>query len=130
MFLIRGTQSVKGNNYNSLLSYFKLSSIFQLFATPYLFQIRLIIKGKTCSSFFLHFSAFDLLSDSSVKASVKKLRELFPDELKCLDGTEKVWNRVQINSAYEYFENEQQAEVNAIRKEQELIIPRDFDYSL
>jgi tRNA U34 5-carboxymethylaminomethyl modifying enzyme MnmG/GidA len=76
------------------------------------------------------FSAFDLLSGSSVQTKISQLRQLMPEELKCLDGTESVWPRVQIASVYEYFEKEQEAEVEAIRKEQALIIPRDFDYSM
>lgn len=78
----------------------------------------------------LYSSAFDLLSDSSVQATISQLRELLPEELKCLDGTERAWPRVRISSVYEYFEKEQEAEVEVIRKEQALIIPRDFDYSM
>jgi len=53
-----------------------------------------------------------------------------PEELKCLDGTESVWNRVSIHSLYEFFEKEQEAEVAAIKTEQALVIPRNFDYSM
>lgn len=79
--------------------------------------------------FFL-FSAFDLLSDSSVKTTIAQLRKLLPDELSCLDGTERAWPRVRIVSVYEFFEKEQEAEVEVIRKEQALIIPRNFDYTM
>jgi tRNA U34 5-carboxymethylaminomethyl modifying enzyme MnmG/GidA len=82
------------------------------------------------NSIFLLHSAFDLLSDSSVKATISQLRQLLPDELKCLDGTERAWPRVRIVSVYEYFEKEQESEVEDIRKEQALIIPRNFDYSV
>ncbi|XP_059469570.1 protein MTO1 homolog, mitochondrial [Neocloeon triangulifer] len=73
-------------------------------------------------------SAYDLIADSSSKATISHLRQLLPKELECLDGTESVWQRVTIGSIYKYFEEEQALEIEAIKKEQALVIPRNFDY--
>ncbi|CAB3371784.1 Hypothetical predicted protein [Cloeon dipterum] len=75
-------------------------------------------------------SAFSLLADSSIKATVFQLRNLMPDELRCLDGTEAVWDRLVICSTYKYYEKMQTAEIEAIKKEQELVIPKNFDYNM
>jgi tRNA U34 5-carboxymethylaminomethyl modifying enzyme MnmG/GidA len=80
--------------------------------------------------FFLYiYSAFEILSVSTYGVTVEKLISVAPTELVTLQGTERVWKRLAVEASYEAAAKDQEAEVDAVRQEEALLIPRNLDYT-
>ncbi|TDG50582.1 hypothetical protein AWZ03_002886 [Drosophila navojoa] len=73
-------------------------------------------------------SAFDMLSVPSENISVKQLIELCPNELSWLRADDELATRLKIEALYSFFVDEQQRDVEDVRREERLCIPGDIDY--
>uniref|UniRef100_A0A1A9WNB1 tRNA uridine 5-carboxymethylaminomethyl modification enzyme C-terminal subdomain domain-containing protein n=1 Tax=Glossina brevipalpis TaxID=37001 RepID=A0A1A9WNB1_9MUSC len=73
-------------------------------------------------------SAFDMLGIPSDNITLKQLIDLLPQELGHLNNVKALEDRIKIQALYSYFIEEQMHQVNEVRREENLIIPRDIDY--
>ncbi|EDW10308.1 protein MTO1 homolog, mitochondrial [Drosophila mojavensis] len=73
-------------------------------------------------------SAFDMLSVPAENISVKQLIELCPTELGWLRADDELATRLKIEALYSFFVDEQQRDVEDVRREERLCIPSDIDY--
>lgn len=74
------------------------------------------------------FSAFEMISIPAENISCKKLATLNPQLLSWLNDEPDIVARVEIEALYEYFVNEQAKDVADVRREEQLLIPSNFDY--
>lgn len=73
-------------------------------------------------------SAFEMLGIGSEKVTVASLSEAVP-EIKFLADRPAVAHRLQIEALYNHALEEQAAEIEEMRSEECLVIPRDVDYN-
>ncbi|KAL9917255.1 protein MTO1 homolog, mitochondrial [Glossina fuscipes fuscipes] len=73
-------------------------------------------------------SAFDMLGIPSDNVTLKQLIDLLPQELGHLSDITTLADRIKIEALYSHFVEEQMQEVNEVRREEHLIIPKDIDY--
>lgn len=73
-------------------------------------------------------SAFDMLGVPADNITVDQLINLCPDELGWLRDDDGMANRLKIEALYAFFVDEQQRDVEDVRREERLCIPADIDY--
>ncbi|XP_075166524.1 5-taurinomethyluridine-[tRNA] synthase subunit MTO1, mitochondrial [Haematobia irritans] len=84
--------------------------------------------GITKSKTSVEKSAFDMLGIPADNITLEKLIKLMPQELGHLKGIRSLAERLKIESLYGHFVEEQAKDVNEVRKEESLLIPKDIDY--
>uniref|UniRef100_T1GX23 tRNA uridine 5-carboxymethylaminomethyl modification enzyme C-terminal N-terninal subdomain domain-containing protein n=1 Tax=Megaselia scalaris TaxID=36166 RepID=T1GX23_MEGSC len=72
-------------------------------------------------------SAFDMLAMSNDNISCEDLAKIDPS-LKWISSEPQIAQRIKIEALYEFFVGEQMKDVEAVRKEEMLVIPKDIDY--
>ncbi|XP_043253832.1 protein MTO1 homolog, mitochondrial [Colletes gigas] len=75
-------------------------------------------------------SAFDMLGLADNSVTVDTLISTFPDRFGYLADDSNLARRLQIEATYAYYIAEQQQEVNEIRKNEQMTIPPNIDYSM
>ncbi|XP_030559685.1 protein MTO1 homolog, mitochondrial [Drosophila novamexicana] len=73
-------------------------------------------------------SAFDMLAVPADNISVNQLIDLCPSELSWLRDDNDLATRLKIEALYSFFVDEQQRDVEDVRREESLCIPGDIDY--
>ncbi|XP_030382452.1 protein MTO1 homolog, mitochondrial [Scaptodrosophila lebanonensis] len=73
-------------------------------------------------------SAFDMLGIPADDISVQQIIDLCPSDLNWLRADDDIANRLKIEALYAYFVDEQQRDVDDVRREESLCIPTDIDY--
>ncbi|XP_001360830.1 protein MTO1 homolog, mitochondrial [Drosophila pseudoobscura] len=73
-------------------------------------------------------TAFDMLAIPADNITVDKLINLFPTELSWLRDDNNLAERLKIEALYSFFVEEQQRDVEDVRREERLAIPADIDY--
>lgn len=73
-------------------------------------------------------SAFDMLAVPADNITVDQLIDICPDELNWLHAEGAINDRLKIEALYSFFVNEQQRDVEDVRREERLSIPADIDY--
>lgn len=73
-------------------------------------------------------SAFEMLAVPADNISVDQIVDIFPDELNWLRADGPIGARLKIEALYSFFVNEQQRDVEDVRREERLAIPTDIDY--
>lgn len=76
---------------------------------------------------FFYFRAFNMIDVNNEGITISKLAKVAP-ELLPLTHDPVLENRLHIEATYESFASEQAVEVEEVRKEESLIIPKDIDY--
>lgn len=72
-------------------------------------------------------SAFDMLAMSNDNISCEDLAKV-DSSLKWISSEPQIAQRIKIEALYEFFVGEQMKDVEAVRKEEMLVIPKDIDY--
>ncbi|XP_055838089.1 protein MTO1 homolog, mitochondrial [Episyrphus balteatus] len=73
-------------------------------------------------------SAFEMLAIPADDISCKQIANLEPEHLGWLAEDEQIANRIKIEALYDYFVVEQAKDVEAVRQEEQLMIPANIDY--
>ncbi|KAH8258385.1 hypothetical protein KR038_010591 [Drosophila bunnanda] len=73
-------------------------------------------------------TAFDMLGIPADNITVDQLTQLHPNELSWLSGDRNLAERLKIEALYSFFVDEQQRDVEDVRREERLAIPSDIDY--
>jgi len=73
-------------------------------------------------------TAFDMLGIPADNITVDQLIQLHPNELSWLSGERNLAERLKIEALYSFFVDEQQRDVEDVRREERLSIPADIDY--
>ncbi|KAH8418691.1 hypothetical protein KR222_010626 [Zaprionus bogoriensis] len=73
-------------------------------------------------------SAFDMLAVPADNISVDQLIDHYPKELGWLRADSAIAARLKIEALYSFFVDEQQRDVEDVRREERLAIPADIDY--
>lgn len=76
---------------------------------------------------YLRFSAFEILDDSN-GVTLATLSEVLP-EIKHLTCEKSLETRLQIEAIYNYYAQAQAGEIEMLKAEEALVIPRDVDYN-
>ncbi|KAL5284954.1 MTO1 family protein [Megaselia abdita] len=72
-------------------------------------------------------SAFDMLAMSNDNITCEDLSKV-DDALKWLSGEPQIAQRIKIEALYEFSVKEQMKDVEEVRKDEKLVIPKDIDY--
>ncbi|XP_055920945.1 protein MTO1 homolog, mitochondrial [Eupeodes corollae] len=73
-------------------------------------------------------SAFEMLAIPADNISCKQIASLEPEHLGWLAEDEQISERIKIEALYDYFVVEQAKDVEAVRQEEQLMIPANIDY--
>ncbi|KAI8037606.1 protein MTO1 homolog, mitochondrial [Drosophila gunungcola] len=73
-------------------------------------------------------TAFDMLGIPADNITVDQLIQLHASELSWLSGERNLAERLKIEALYSFFVDEQQRDVEDVRREERLSIPADIDY--
>ncbi|KAH8350154.1 hypothetical protein KR067_003188 [Drosophila pandora] len=73
-------------------------------------------------------TAFEMLSIPADNITVEQLIKLHPKELSWLADDRNLAERIKIEALYSFFVEEQQRDVEDVRREERLTIPADIDY--
>lgn len=84
--------------------------------------------GLTKAKTSVEKTAFDMLGMPIDNITLDKLINLMPQELGHLKNVRSLAERIKIEALYSHFVEEQLKDVNEVRREESLLIPKDIDY--